>query len=219
MLHHPNRAAVQSRKALSYISSYVSATNATNFTFNSVDLGAAFPNRTIMIAAVSSSTGTTGATSSITVNGNSTTLTTSAAALASTSFATYQNDTDTTATVVVNHTAAKDSGCGIAVYSVKNLSSGTASSTAFPAGLGGVTSINTGNINVLAGGFVLVCLTKTGTDAVTWTNATGNANQNGLNSRLFSFASSAIYANNSAYVVTASWASALNARIGGAFWR
>ena len=200
--------------SLSFITSAGSSTDATSYTFSSVSLGSASSGRLLIVAV--GSNGSAGASvSSLTIDGNATTLTQGAAGASTVAFAVLQNDNLTSADIVVNHSATRSAGCGIAVYAITNPISTSVLDSDLLAGTGTATTLIVNDLTVTYSGFALACLSKGSTAAVTWTNATSNADVTGVSPRTFHFASVSTTASSTLYDITASWTGSTSARIGG----
>lgn len=164
---------------VAFITSAISASDLTTYTFSSVSLGTADANRIIIvnIAACAASSGRT--ISSVTVAGITATqqVFQSAFSTASAESAIYTAavPTGTTGNIVVTWSAGM-LRCGIGVYGSNTMMSATATAT-------GSSTANPANasINVSAGGFVVGCDTTyrtSGAPTFTWTNLTENYDQN-----------------------------------------
>lgn len=210
MISHFLRAARP--KSFSYVTSTVSATSATNYTFSSVSLGNSVANRVIIVAVISS--GGSQSVSSVTIGGNATTLTASAAGATCMAFAVLNNSILTSGDIIVNHSGARTDGCSIAVFNSVNAFNTSATSSSFPSGSASATTLSTAGLTVVNTGYVIGLLAKANSNAITWENVTQIATHTGLNSRNFYFATADITTNNSSYVVKASWTTAASSRIG-----
>lgn len=200
-----------------YISSNSSAASQSSYTFTNQDLGILATNRIIIVAVTSHST-TSGAVSSVTINGLATTLTASAAGNTALGYAVLQNGSLPSADIVVSFSDTRSSGCAIAVYSIINpISTSIVDSDLGVGGSG--TSAVVNDLSVSIDGFVIASLTLAGTDTVTWTNASSNAILSGVGTRRFHFASATTAAASTTYDITASWASSIGYRISGSSWR
>jgi len=160
--------------AITLTDSPVTDTNATTYTFSSVNLGAAASPRKIVIAfSARMLTGASPGATSATVGGNSCTQSVASPGSAG-SDVTEQwyvdLDTGTSADIVINMGSSMDAA-GLTVWNMPGAATGGPSDTL--QATGGTGSDASGNIDVPAGGGLICFADTTGASkSFTWTNAT-----------------------------------------------
>jgi hypothetical protein len=162
----------------SFLQAASSTTDTNAYTFAAQNLGAADPNRYIIVAAMARRAGVTAMTiSSITVGGVAATIVVQLQAnptntnIAGLAIAAVPDGTTGDVVVTFSQTMVR---CGIALYRAVGISSATPTDT----GSNAVDPISD-TLNVLAGGFAIGCVIGgSGTTTVAWTNLTENYDAN-----------------------------------------
>lgn len=211
-----NRAAAKVPSG-AYVIRYSQTTDATTFTFNTSDIGAADNSRRIVVVVMASSTGTqVRSLSSLTIGGVTATIHANVSNSRSTSIASLPVSTGTTSDIVVtmNNTCAN---CTIAIYRLINFAS------AFPQDVdststAGATSL-TRNITVSERSFVIagVCGQASSTTA-TWTGVTEDFDVL-VESGMRTTASSTMTAGNASYTVTCTASASIGMSLACLSWR
>lgn len=200
--------------SLTYVDKSNSGSNLTTYTFNNRSFGTESVTRYIVVGVIG--TNPTGRTiSSVTVNGNATTIigqagTTTRVGIAITSSA---FPTGTVGPITVTWNSAP-SECAIVVYAVYDIGSTTATDTLSATG-----NDPSGAIDVPANG-IMIAIAGTGArpNAVTWTNATEDEEDNLGSDSAYSSASHTTSTEQLARTITATFSTDVNSALYAASW-
>lgn len=216
MLHHMNRAASKVPSG-AYVNTYASTANATSYTFNTSDIGAADDSRRVVVVVMASSSNTSARTlSSLTIGGVTATIHVNVSSLRTISIASLAVSTGTTANIVATMSGACNN-CTIVIYRLVNFASAFPQSTT--SNTQTATSINA-NVVVSEKSFVIagvIAAINTNTTA-TWTNVTEDLDTLNEGS-MRTTASDTMTAGNSVYTVTCTASASVGMALAALSWR
>jgi len=217
MTHYPLIMAPQTRPEVYFNGSSDSTTNAASFSFTSMDFNVDNPQRTVVIAVNFYEFDTSATISSITAGGTAATLVATANRLIAGGTGSfiyaalyYVQPTGTSGTIAITLNRSIDRGCSVGVWSLYNLNSSAAVTSAVS---------NTGSVALTTqpGDIVIAASTagSSGTNT-TWTNVTENYDSSP--NAMTRSGASAITETNGTLTVSAAIDAGLNTLIG-AVWR